>query len=392
MSDYLIYYIESNVVCIILFGIMLARDLFNVDRQEKQIKFDHALIAFMMYFFFDCIWSAVVDGVIPRTRVSVVIMNFIIYLNNVFIVYMWLRYVMAVENSPHRDRLINKFAVAFPFIISTIVMIILYFVAPTTLISSTNEVKFGYTIFLSIVPGIYIVAVLFYALRCAIGERNKLERKKHLYIGFLPVLIVMGGLFQIFFLPRTPVYCFVSTIIMMIFYIQSMEKQISIDPLTGLNNRGQLMRYIAQDSNINRENKKTFVVMIDANDFKMINDTFGHAEGDKALKNIASSLKNVVNANSTTSFLARYGGDEFVILYHPKEEKEVVELIENIRQELRVNSKQGKTQYELSVGVGYDEFLGDGDSIQKCMQRADYKLYLDKEYSKLDKKTKTPAA
>ncbi|MDO5491773.1 MAG: diguanylate cyclase [Bacillota bacterium] len=57
---------------------------------------------------------------------------------------------------------------------------------------------------------------------------------------------------------------------------------ISLDPLIQMNNRGQLQRYIDQDSNLYREGLKTYVIMIDVNDFKSIDDTFGHAEGDRA--------------------------------------------------------------------------------------------------------------
>ena len=68
MSDYSIYYTESNIVCLILFGIMLAHDLFRVDRQEKQLKFDRALVAFMLYFITDPLWAGVISGVLPKNR------------------------------------------------------------------------------------------------------------------------------------------------------------------------------------------------------------------------------------------------------------------------------------------------------------------------------------
>ena len=78
---------------------------------------------------------------------------------------------------------------------------------------------------------------------------------------------------------------------MLIFYIASMKTQISTDPLTGLNNRGQLANYVAQKSNIYRENRLTIVIMFDINDFKLINDTYGHAEGDRALILVSNALK-----------------------------------------------------------------------------------------------------
>ena len=57
MSDYFIYYASTNIVGAIIFGIMLIHDCLGVDRQEKQIKYDHSLIAFMLYFISDAIWA-----------------------------------------------------------------------------------------------------------------------------------------------------------------------------------------------------------------------------------------------------------------------------------------------------------------------------------------------
>ena len=79
MSDYFIYYLESNLVCLIIFSILLIRDIFSGDRQEKQIKFDHALVAFMSYFISDVVWSAIIAGVIPKTLTSVVLSNLVNY-------------------------------------------------------------------------------------------------------------------------------------------------------------------------------------------------------------------------------------------------------------------------------------------------------------------------
>ena len=119
MSDYFIYYTESNIVCIIIFSIMLLHNLFSVDRQEKQVKYDYALIAFMLYFLTDAIWASVLAGVLPKNRFTVVATNFANYVFMAAITYCWLEYVMAVEQLPHRNRAINKFAVLFPFLVST---------------------------------------------------------------------------------------------------------------------------------------------------------------------------------------------------------------------------------------------------------------------------------
>ncbi|MBO4869036.1 MAG: GGDEF domain-containing protein [Clostridia bacterium] len=379
MSDYIIYYTESNIVCLIIFCIMLIHDLRGVDRQEKQVKYDHALIAFMCYFVSDALWAAVIAGVIPRTEFTVAILNFTNYIFMAAITYMWLNYVMAVEQTPHRNRRINKFAVLFPFIVSTVALIAVYIFAPGALLDGDLNTKPLYNVFLVAVPAINIAAELFYALRKAKGDTNPIERLKHVYVGLLPVLVILGGLFQLAVLPNTPIFCYCCAILMIIFYIRSMETSISLDPLTGLNNRGQLIRFISQKSMTQTPDKHLFVIMMDVNDFKGINDTYGHAEGDAALVTIADSLKSVSNKSTMTQFIGRYGGDEFIMIVQADRAEDVDSIISDIRAQIDAACKAAKTPYALTIGAGYDEFSGEGDSFRNCIQRADRKLYIDKE-------------
>ena len=79
-NSFAVYYIESNLVCVLVFVILLLHNHFNIDRQEKQIKFDHVLVAFMFYFLVDCLWAAITVEVIPKTRGIVVFNDFLIYL------------------------------------------------------------------------------------------------------------------------------------------------------------------------------------------------------------------------------------------------------------------------------------------------------------------------
>ena len=378
MSGYFIYYTEANLVCVIIFGIMLLRDLFSVDRQEKQIKFDHALIAFMLYFISDALWAAIIAGMLPRNRFTVVATNFSNCIIMAAITYLWLQYVMVVEQVPHRERTINQFSVAFPFIVSTVAMIALFLINPRLLLSDALELQPAYNIFLVIVPSIYITAVIVYTSRRAFAERNPFERRKHLFVGLFPLLVIVGGVIQLLALPETPIFCFCCTILMLIFYIQSMEGQISIDPLTRLNNRGQLLHYLTQESGGHRDGRLSYVIMLDINDFKKINDTYGHAEGDRALVLVAEALRKTVNSQSAPAFLGRYGGDEFILILHPNSSDEVEPLVNAIRARIEEACRAQGTPYIVSIGIGFDALKDGEDNLQSCMQRADEKLYLDK--------------
>ncbi len=384
VSDYFIYYAESTLICLIIFCMMLVRDLFKVDKQEKQIRYDHALIAFMLYFASDLFWAAVISGVIPKTRFTVSCANFLNAVLMGGITYALLRYVMAAENAPHRDKPLTKFSVIFPYMISAVVLLALFVFAPHVLMDDQLAMLPAYNIFLVVVPCIYIAASCFYAVRKARHEENPIERRQHMIIGFFPLMVIAGGLLQILILPNTPIFCYCCTILMLWFYFQSMEAQISLDPLTGLNNRGQLMHYISQKGNAHIEGRSTFVVMFDVDDFKAINDTFGHAEGDRALVIIAESLKKVTQSHNMPIFLGRYGGDEFILIAHPANRNEIDPLISEIRGQINARCEAERTPYRLSVGAGYEE-MTEKETFQKCMQRADENLYLDKERRKAAK-------
>ena len=375
MHSFAVYYIEANIVCIIVFGIMLAHNYRNIDRQEKQVKFDHVLNAFMAYFLIDCFWALITANIIPKTRFTVVLNVFLIYIAMSAITYTWLEYVMAYEQVPNRDRPVHRFAVVFPFLISTITLILHYIIAPDMLINESLDTIGAYNVYLVIVPYIYMAAILFYTIRKARAEENKIEKRRHLYIGLFPLMVIAGGFIQIVFFPYIPIFCFTCMILMLIFYIQSIEHRVSIDPLTKLNNRGQLTRYVSQASNLHQEGKLTVVIMMDIDDFKTINDTYGHAEGDKALVVVSDSLKKVINNHSIPAFMGRYGGDEFVLIIHPVKMEEAIQLIDEFRSEIEKQDKE--KPYPLTVSIGYDQLDGQ-EPFENCIMNADKNLYQDK--------------
>ena len=379
MSDYIIYYTESNIVCLIIFGIILIHDLLNIDRQEKQVKFDYALIAFMCYFISDTFWAMMIAGVLPKTFYTVIPVNFLNYLFMSSITYTWLLYAMAVLQSPNRNKTSNKIIILSPFIVSTVLLAALFIAAPNVLLDDELMLKPLYNLFLVFVPTINIAAALFYCVRKARREKDTFERHTYMYVGLFPVFVVLGGILQMVILPNTPIFCFCCAIQMLIFYIRSMEISISLDPLTGLNNRGQLMRFISQKSSSQSSDKHLFVIMIDVNDFKGINDTYGHAEGDAALITVAEALKSVSAKIGTTTFIARYGGDEFIMILQADNTDAVDTIIADVRDRIDAECEARKTPYALKIGAGYDELAGEDDSFRNCIQRADRNLYIDKE-------------
>ena len=363
----------------IFFGIMLLHDHTSIDKQEKQIKYDHALFAYILYFISDAIWSGVDSGVFPVSTVSVMVTTFANFVLISYITYRWLLYVMAEEQISGRNRLLIKHVIVFPLFFFFLGILIVYLVSPGLLISPEFKSTRLFDILLCSIPNIYIIAVLVYTIRKAAGEKNPLEKKKHLYIGGFPIMAIAGGLLQMVLMPELPIFCFASTILMLIFYIKSMDSRISTDPLTNLNNRGQLLRYVSQESNLFTEGRNTFIVMMDINDFKKINDTYGHSEGDSALVIISSAITSVIRNHHMPIFLARYGGDEFILIVRPVDEAEMDALISDVRESIIKKCEDENKPYRISVGIGIDKLLrSEDDAFARSLKRADDRMYENK--------------
>lgn len=380
-SEYFFFYTEANLVCCILFAVILIHDLKRFSRQEKQLRFDAAVASHMLYFISDSLWAALVSGTLKFSRFAALLVNFSNYFLMALLGYTWFRFMAASEQLPIRNTRKGRILIALPMAVMSSVLAIWYIAAPRFWISDAGVLNPLYFPMLAISPFLYSVA----SMVCSVVQMSKREnqamRRHYLLIGLYPIMIAAAGVLQLLTL-TAPVFCFGCAIMMLYFYIQTLEDQISIDPLTRLNNRGELMRYMSQDSNLRRDGLHTYVVMIDANDFKFINDTYGHAEGDRALVILAKCLKSAVGFQKLPAFLGRFGGDEFILIVHAHGEDELKGLCMNIRSRISEACRAAQTPFRLSVGIGYDELAGERDSFAECMKRADEKLYSDKRLQK----------
>lgn len=377
-SNYLLFYAEANIVCILIFGILLVNDRIKMNRQEKQVVFDHVLIAHTLYFISDVVWAGVIAGRVPRTHFSVVFVNFTNYILLSLIAYEWSLFAAVSEQLPKLETKRGKLLFRLPFAVMVVVMIVAYLIAPYFWVDAAGQLNGLYYPMMLAAPLIYVVSSCVQSLRQARRTNDPANRSLFLMIGLYPLAVVFFGIIQLVYLDA-PLFCFGCTIMMLFFYIRSLEDQISVDPLTKLNNRGQLLRYVTQEGTHHREEIKAFVVMMDANDFKQINDTYGHAEGDRALLRIAEALRNCSKGMRYTPFLSRFGGDEFTLIVHAGQPAEVERLVEDIRCSLAESSAADRIPYQLSVSIGFDEWKTGTEKFLDCLQRADAKLYTEKQ-------------
>ena len=120
-------------------------------------------------------------------------------------------------------------------------------------------------------------------------------------------------------------------------------------------------------------------MMLDIDRFKEINDTCGHAEGDRALILVAEALRQVCGRVNCPIFLGRYGGDEFTVFIQNPEDGDLPEQVaEIIRSAIAEKQQENHLLYNLQVSIGFDALQDRNDTVEACLVRADEKLYEDK--------------
>lgn len=374
--DYFFFYTEANIVCILILSVMLINDRMHSTRQEKQIWFNRTIIAHIFYFLSDIGWAAVLSEQIPRTRFSVVLFNLANYIFLGLLAYEWFMYMAAAERMSFRNSRIKRCLCLLPIVLSILAMVIAYAAAPDFWISETGELSFWYYPMFISAPVFYLFASFVFSMINAKKTESKTEKNLFMLIGIYPLGVLAFGLIQTFAL-NAPLFCFGCTIMMLYFYIQHLQTLVSVDALTRLNNRGQIDRYMEQTHF--RENAPTYLMMIDIDRFKEINDTYGHAEGDRALVLVSETLKQVCERLKAQAFLGRYGGDEFTVIIRNDGEGEPPEqTAEAIRNALSVRQKENGLPYDLKVSIGYEMLRDKDDTLQACLLRADENLYQDK--------------
>lgn len=161
---------------------------------------------------------------------------------------------------------------------------------------------------------------------------------------------------------------------------QQLEELSLTDELTGLANRRGFMLLAEQQRKLVARGHAIVLLYMDLNDFKPINDTFGHAAGDEALTETAQILLRCVR---DSDILARMGGDEFAALLVDAEAAFVQRAPRRVQQAFTERNATASTPYDLSISIGAVAYLGEEPcTLEELISAADEAMYKDKERMK----------
>ena len=157
-------------------------------------------------------------------------------------------------------------------------------------------------------------------------------------------------------------------------YNDQLRKEAGTDQLTGLFNRRRTLEYLE----LLREDKETGVVSVAMGDidfFKKVNDTYGHDAGDEVLKFVAKAMK---DNSRDSSFISRWGGEEFLIIIPNCNGDNAFIALERLRRAIKDSViKVGDAEIKITMTFGLTEF-GFHQDIDRVIKEADEKLYYGK--------------
>lgn len=233
-----------------------------------------------------------------------------------------------------------------------------------------------------------------------ISENNVYERSSFVFITYLTLFLYM--IYSLFLVGRSkksglhvrffPVYyfvipCILGTVIQGLAYgitigwtsvaiafifvsNQAHSFNALVDPLSGLYNR----RYMDCILNQFNQNMKGCIygIMMDVNDFKRINDVYGHSKGDDAIRAIGM----ILNDSTPDNGLAiRYAGDEFIIFIRTDHEEFVKEIIHQVEENVENFNRLEKEPYKISMVMGYSCYEPSTGNVEQFLSSMDEKMY-----------------
>ncbi|MBL4868228.1 MAG: diguanylate cyclase [Pseudomonadales bacterium] len=150
------------------------------------------------------------------------------------------------------------------------------------------------------------------------------------------------------------------------------------DGLTGLYNRAHWEKRLLEEFNrVKRYGSTMTLLMFDLDDFKLVNDTYGHLAGDAVLRGVSKHISDTLRENDIAG---RYGGEEFAIVLPATDLEGAVMVAERLRKQIcNMPVTFDKNEISVSVSIGLAEYNAEADSHEKLIAQADAALYSSKE-------------
>ena len=225
--------------------------------------------------------------------------------------------------------------------------------------------------------GVMIALIFFFIIGYLYYVKQHHMHKEFSQNAVIPYILFFGSLFVYF---TTTLFLKTTRDIKRIYHL---EIENITDPLMGIHNRRHLTRILEEEfSKAERYTLPFSILMLDIDHFKQINDTYGHDVGDMVLINLGKTIQGLIRE---TDCVARYGGEEIMVVCPLTDAEHAVELAERLRQEIEASiivpndAKNEIPEVRITVSIGVSEYTPDIASASELVKRADMALYRAKD-------------
>ncbi len=379
--QFFVAYLITDTLCMALTVIIASNVSSSIGSETQMRYFFLVLTAYLLFSFFDVMWGFVAySGLVQVSDVFLSVVNGISLTAVTFAAYAWVGFTLARFNSRLIDSRMMRWISFLPVLLVPVIHVIGFFTNQNVITLSDGTWTYGIChLTITLIQMLYIAAATVIALHRYRHATTRSERRMSLVFVSFMVPFVVAGIVDSFVI-NTPVAtaCIMVSLTFVMMSIQ--ESRISTDALTGLNNRRRADEFFEESVAHVSPERPLHLFLIDLDDFKIINDTYGHLEGDSALKLTADMLRTV--CEQTNAFAARWGGDEFIIICTDAADIEPERIASLIRETLAQNVREAQAKYELSCSIGYALCSSPVDDCSIVIAQADKMMYETKRTSR----------
>ncbi|MGP1589898.1 MAG: diguanylate cyclase domain-containing protein [Oribacterium sp.] len=370
------YYVEASVFCMILLSIFFYKTVTSIYLEQRQIFFAHAVFYLILYITVDIFWALHYKGVLLLPFLFCFLLNLLQWFLASVCGYFWFIFMESMRGARYVEKSRNRKLIFLPVWIASLALLSSYFFHFPMKVGRDGCIdNMAYYSYMMLLPFFYVTTTGLRSLRQYLREEQKSQERQLLLPALYPVIIIFAGFLQALLLD-IPLLCYAYVLVILIYYITMQDAHISQDMLTQLNNRNSLKRVLRNRFREPGIHQVFYFFMIDIDYFKSINDNYGHLEGDRALKLLADTLRTVSRRLPRRGcFLARYGGDEFILLCDCADDKAAFRIVQQIQQEAKSRSRNAGAPYTIEVSVGYVRRDHTIRSAAELIRKADEKLY-----------------
>ena len=377
-------YIEVNLLCVLICGVILIRCLRSIDKRRKARYFCSMTICFEINFLCDLVWR-IIDNHHASTPISLnYLINCLYFSAGTLGCYFWFMYAEISQGGWASRRQRNAWLVLLPALGLIGITIASCRTGWVFSIDENNRYLRGplhlWQLGLSFA---YVLLTSAKAL-CKAFQKKHFERRMELLSLAAFMLLPLGFvLLQVIYLGQVPTLCMGYTVTLLVVYLNILDQRITIDPLTQVYNREQMVRYLSHKLRSAGKDSSLFLLMLDADNFKHINDRYGHTIGDEVIRFVADTIRTKVDDRG--GFAGRFGGDEFVLCFTNPDD---IANIENISMDIINELYEGYTTADGAMHIDVKASIGVAfcpehtEDVNELLSFADTAMYFVKKNGK----------